>query len=397
MISEVMGYSARFSSDQVSFDAQPAPGLMAHFVDQTLLLPSSQRLFTRFYLEHPDFVELDHSSKMFYMLHSTVSPLIFDGSSGHQVQTPDVGAPPVVHANAGDGKAFYDRMVSSWREAKRLGQPTVAINQPYFHGINHFNRGENVLALVSFLSHMANFTLHLEECVFNLAFTFHRLHEVSLARLFYLRSLNISSEEIMNSAATNLALLEHTQGTLDAAYWMVTEALLRDPSSRSFHIMREALRQFGPDNGVKVHHHAATTSASKQIRDAYLHAPDNYDLLDGPLSQLCHDACERLHLSEAFHASSYYQSSFHLCRVTEPPPSSSFRVYFPFARVMRLFFLMQESRIQQYCEEFQAGLLGVDYIPAHVDNMHDDSNLFDISRFGSGVGDSKTTVTMATI
>ena len=306
------------------------------------------------------------------MLHTTTVPLVFDGSSGNQVHVAGIGDPPVVHGNAGDGKAFYGRMVSSWREARRQGQPTIAVNLPYFHGVNHFSRDEHVLALLAFLSHVANHTEYLPEAVYDAAFTFHRLNAVDLARLYYIHSLQLGSNDIGDSAASNLAILEHHNGSLAGAQRMVSRALLLDSSNSGLRALNKAFSQVKPyDVGD---HSSTSTVVSQQTRDAYSQLATDYlhDILDGPLGDQLRHLFGQLQISSVFRASSYFDASILLCHPTQPPPS---RVSdFPFERVVRLFHYMQNSSTLDYCKEFQAGLLGLDN--ADVDYVND-SNVFD--------------------
>lgn len=123
-----------------------------------------------------------------------------------------------MHANAGDGKAFYKLLIDRWDKAIKKGNSsalTLAQNFPYFRGIAHYNAGDHYMAAVSFIAHAAYGKEYVAEAVYNAASVLHQLGIRDLARLYYLRALKLTYQP-SHPALMNLAVLEFEEGTMNA-------------------------------------------------------------------------------------------------------------------------------------------------------------------------------------
>jgi hypothetical protein len=318
-----------------------------------------KRLFTRYYLEHPEDVELDYDSRLFYMLHSTTTPLVFDASG--QVHVAGVGAPGVLHANAGDGKSFYESMVRAWRAAVRDRTSTIAANLPYFRGIAHHQRQEAALALASFAAHTANGSKWVGESCYNAGFILHSFGEVGLARLLYLRSMQLEAQ-VADRAANNLAVVELSAGnsSFRAAQTAIAEALGRDPDDGQARLLKRTFQAtyqaHTSGSGVATHPvrqpdfawSVPAVDAAYDLRScgAYVH-----EVLDGYLTPALAETAERtLGLAGAFERSRYVEAASLLCQRLGYATFSTGELDFSWARVLEVFHYLGESDSAALCD-----------------------------------------------
>ena len=185
-----LSFSAQNSDSNVYLNSGSWCGRLEHVYEVLkymqnyyAIYASDQRAFTRFHLQHPHLVHLDTSSDFLYTTHYTHVPILIDlqsfsNTSGSTITKPinvsieqedtdghkkarvrsamnQSKMPAVLHANAGDGKSLYGRLLGTYGSPSNMNSTFMVVNTPYFNGLAmHTDPSYDWYTAMNFIYHL---------------------------------------------------------------------------------------------------------------------------------------------------------------------------------------------------------------------------------------------------